>query len=309
MKEKKREMYLSGFADEAAEGIEGQIEATKALGWSFIEARAVDGVNIHDLDDKAFDRCAAALEKAGVGVNCFGSTIANWGSSVDEDFAATLARVDRAVARMRRLGVRLIRIMSYAVIVDAEGRALADQKEGRRFARLREICARFTGAGITPVHENCFNYGGMSWEHTLRLLDEVPGLKLVYDTGNPGLSFDFRKSFPYPTQDSREVWERLKSHVVHVHVKDGRKDPKSGEETYFFPGEGDCQVERVLSDLLTLGYEGALSIEPHMKVVFHDASVSSSARSRFDNYVEYGRKTEALLRGLGCEVAGGRVLY
>lgn len=299
------ELRLGGFADEAADGILGQIEATKALGWSSIEARAVDGVNIHDLDEAAFERCAAALEASGVGVDCLGSTIANWGSDVRDDFGATLRTVDRAIRRMERLGARLVRVMSYAILRDASGRSLADQRESERFARLREICGRFLAAGITPVHENCFNYGGMSWEHTLRLLEEVPGLKLVYDTGNPGLTSDFRKPFPYPNQDSWEAWSRLKSHVAHIHLKDGSRDPATGEERYFFPGEGECQVERVLADLLDSGYRGGLSIEPHMAVVFHDKSVRATDRARFDNYVEYGRRTEALLRKLGCEITEG----
>lgn len=303
------ELRLGGFADEAADGIQGQIEATKALGWSSIEARAVDGVNIHDLDEAAFERCASTLEASGVRVSCFGSTIANWGSDVRDDFDATLRTVDRAIRRMERLGVRLVRVMSYAILRDAAGCALADQRESERFARLREICARFLAAGITPVHENCFNYGGMSWEHTLRLLEEVPGLKLVYDTGNPGLTSDFRKPFPYPNQDSWEAWNHLKPFVAHIHLKDGSRDPATGEERYFFPGEGECQVERVIADLLDSGYRGGLSIEPHMAVVFHDTSVRATDRARFDNYAEYGRRTEALLRRLGCEVSEGVAKY
>ena len=51
-------MYFTGFADEAAKGIDGQIKATLDLGWHNIEARAIDGVNIHDLDDAAFDAVA-----------------------------------------------------------------------------------------------------------------------------------------------------------------------------------------------------------------------------------------------------------
>ncbi len=306
---KVNEMYLSGFADEAADGIAGQIEATKALGWSHIEIRAVDKVNLHDLDEASFERCAEALERADIHVSCLGSTIANWGKRVDEDFAAALRTVDRAVSRMKRLGVGQIRLMSYAIMFDASGRALPDQKDGERFTRLREICARFLDAGITPVHENCLNYGGMSWEHTLRLLEEVPGLKLVYDTGNPGLTPDFRKPYPYPNQDGWEAWEHLKPYVVYMHIKDGKRNQATGEESYFFPGEGDCQVERVLADLLSMGYEGGLSIEPHMAVVFHNDKVTSSVAARFDNYVEYGRRTESLLRRLGCEVGSGRILY
>jgi sugar phosphate isomerase/epimerase len=288
-------MRLSGFADEAADGIDGQIRVTKALGWSCIEARSIDGVNIHDLPEPAFDEVRRKLEAAGVRVNCFGSTIANWSKSVDEDFDASLAAVERAIRRMQVLGVDKVRVMSYKILTDDAGRALPDQRKDERFRRLREICRRFTDAGITPVHENCFNYGGMSWEHSLEMLDAVPGLKLVFDTGNPALTADFRKPFPYPNQDVRESYARLRAHIAHVHIKDGVRDPATGKETYFFPDEGDCSVAAIVLDLLATGYDGDFSIEPHMAVVFHDAAVTSSEQARFDNYVEYGRRFERML--------------
>jgi sugar phosphate isomerase/epimerase len=302
-----RELFLSGFTDEAADGIEGQIKVLKTLGWKYFEARSISGVNIHEIDEAAFEKVCAALGEAGVKINCFGSTIANWGTPVDSDFQATMASVKRAIARMRRLNVPLVRIMSYAVLCDDKKRPLADQKEEKRFDQLRIICSAFLDAGITPVHENCFNYGGMSWEHTLIMLNAVPGLKLVYDTGNPGLTPDFRKPYPFPNQDSWEAWENLKAHVVHIHIKDGRRDAQSGEETYFFPGEGDCEVKKILADAVSMGYSGSFTIEPHMASVFHDASVQSSPESRFNNFVEYGKRTEELFRNIGCTVRDGAV--
>lgn len=288
-------MYLSGFADEAADGIDGQIEVTRALGWSFIEARSIGGTNIHDLSDPAFDAVRRKLDAAGVRVNCFGSTIANWSKSVDEPFAQTLATVDRAIKRMKVLDASLVRIMSYAILTDGSGRALADQKKEERFFRLREITARFLDAGVTPVHENCFNYGGMSWEHALELLEAVPGLKLVYDTGNPGLTADFRKPFPYPNQDARECYDKLREHIVYVHIKDGVRDAATGEERYFFPDEDHCDIAAIVADLLATGYDGGFSIEPHMAVVFHDAKIASSEQARRDNYLEYGGRFERML--------------
>jgi sugar phosphate isomerase/epimerase len=299
--------YLSGFADEAADDLTGQIRALKALGWQYLEARSIDGVNIHDMDERVFDEASAVLEKAGIRINCFGSTIANWGTAVDCDLSALMDLVRRALVRMKRLEVPLIRIMSFAVLCDEKKRPLPDQREAERFDRLRRICAPFLEAGITPVHENCFNYGGMSWEHTLKMLDAVPGMKLVYDTGNPGLTPDFRRAWPYPNQNSLEVWEHLKPHVAHIHIKDGRRDPKTGVETYFYPGEGDCEVKKILADALASGYSGGFTIEPHMASVFHDASVKSSPEQRFENFVEYGRRTGELFRELGCTVREGAV--
>ena len=71
-------MYYTGFADEAANDLATQIKATKELGWSNIESRRIDGVNIHDLPEAAFDKVCEELEAAGVRINCFGSEVANW---------------------------------------------------------------------------------------------------------------------------------------------------------------------------------------------------------------------------------------
>jgi sugar phosphate isomerase/epimerase len=292
-------MRMSGFADEAAEGLEGQIAATKALGWSLIELRSVGGVNVVDLGETDFLRLRDELGEAGISSNCLGSTIANWGKSLDEEFAPVLEAAVRAGRRATALGAKYVRIMSWAVLLDPAGRALPDQREAERFARLREVVSRISGEGATAVHENCLNFGGMSWEHSQRLLDAVEGLELVYDTGNPGLTPDFRRPWPYPNQDSWECYTALKARIAHVHVKDGRRDAATGEETYFFPGEGGCEVERILADLLASGYDGDFSIEPHMQVVFHDAKVRSSDSARFGNYLEYGKRTEAMIRALG----------
>lgn len=288
-------MRLSGFADEAAEDVEGQIRATRMLGWPCIEARSINRVNIHDLPESDFDDVRRKLDEAGIRVNCFGSTIANWSKSIEEPFSETLAVVERAIRRMRVLDVPFVRIMSYAILMDAAGRALPDQKKEERFRRLREICKRFLDVGITPVHENCMNFGGMSWEHSLEMLAAVPGLKLVFDTGNPGITPDFRQAFPYPNQDVMECYARLRGHIAHVHIKDGVRDPATGKEQYFFPDEGECEVAAIVKELLRSGYGGDFSIEPHMAVVFHDAKVSSPEQMRFDNYLEYGRRFQGLL--------------
>jgi len=292
-------MYLTGFADEAANDIAGQIRATRALGWSRIEARNVDGRNLHDLPDAAFDAVCGALQAAGVSVNCFGSAIANWGKKIDEPFDSSLAEARRAIPRMQRLGTKLIRIMSFAV---REGE---DQMEAERFRRLRELQRMFTDAGLTPVHENCMNYGGMSARHTLRMLEEVPGLKLVFDTGNPVFSDDRSQASPFPKQSAWAFYERVRDHVVYVHIKDGRWDV-SGKSVFTFPGEGDGDVRRIVADLLRRGYDGGFSIEPHLAVVHHDPTITSPDAIRFANYVEYGRRMMALLDEARAACGGPR---
>ena len=57
--------------------------------------------------------------------------------------------------------------------------------EEERFRRMREVTQRFLDAGIQPLHENCMNWGGMSPTYVQRMAEAVPGMKWVFDTGNP----------------------------------------------------------------------------------------------------------------------------
>lgn len=291
-------MYLTGFADESATDLAGQIAATKELGWSHIESRKIDNVMIHDLDDAAFDRACAQLAEAKVTINCFGSAVANWAKKIDEPFDSSLAEAKRAIPRMQRLGTKLIRIMSFAVRKDAAGKVLDDQMEAERFRRLRELTAMFTAAGLTPVHENCMNYGGMGWTHTLRLIENVPGLKLVFDTGNPTASDDFTvppdAQGRRPKQSSWDFYRNVREHVAYIHIKDG-KTGLDGKHVHTWPGEGQGDVRCVLADLLARGYDGGISIEPHIAAVFHDPSITSNEAKLRASYLEYGRRVMRML--------------
>ncbi len=295
-------MYLTGFADEAAADLAGQIRATKELGWSNIESRNIDAANIHDIPDEAFDAACGALEAAGVKINCFGSAIANWGKQITDPFDVTLEEIARAIPRMQRLGTKLIRIMSYAVLRD---RGPDDQMEQERFARLREIVKRFAGAGVTAVHENCANYGGMGWRYTLKMLDSVPGLKLVFDTANPVGTRDFAGPDAEKRQSAWEFYEHVRDHVVYVHVKDCRfvawTDGTFSDCEYTWPGEGDGDVARVVRDLIDRGYDGGFSMEPHLGVVFHEAGSETEDDARYRMYVEYGRRFMKILEDCGVE--------
>ncbi len=283
-------MFFTGFADEASAGLAGQIAATKELGWHCIESRAIDGVNIHDLSEEAFDVAAGQLEDADIHVNCFGSTIANWAKKITDPFDVTLAEINRAIPRMHRLGTKFIRIMSYARMDDREPN---DQMEEERFRRLNIITKMFLDAGIQPLHENCMNYGGMGWPFTLRMLDKVPGLKLVFDTGNPVCTEDKSKPKPYPRESSWEFYENVKDFIVYVHIKDAVIE--DGKPRFTWGGDGDGDVRKIVTDLLKNGYDGGFSMEPHMAVVFHDDAVKSDEQARYDNYVEYGRRFMALV--------------
>ena len=283
-------MYLTGFADEVSSNIDYQIRVTKELGWNAIEARSIGESNIHDISDADFENVCKVLLDNGIHINCFGSTIANWSKKISDPFEISVQEVERTISRMQRLNVKLVRIMSYSRCPGSE------QYAEERFRRLKVICDKFLEAGITPLHENCMNYGGMSWMHTLELIDNISGLRLVFDTGNPVISKDYSKTEDRK-QDSLEFFKKIHEHVEHIHIKDAFLD--GDKECFVFPGEGDAKIVDILKELKHMNYNGGISIEPHMASVFHDPdSGAASFEERYKIYIEYGKRLMGLLENI-----------
>ena len=295
-------MILLGVGDEAGNTIDTQIAATRELGWKYLEMRGVEvpgfpKANFHDIPDAAFEIAVEKLRDADIGVYCFGSTIANWAKKITDPFDITLAEVRRALPRMQRLGTQFVRVMSFKP-GDAE-----ETIPEEVFHRMREITKMFLDAGLQPVHENCMNYGGMSSRHALQLLERVPGLKWVFDTANPVFNADRAQPKPWPQQDPWEFWTQVRDHVAHIHIKDATWNTAKKDADYNWPGEGQGRVRDILADAVGRGYAAGVSIEPHMVVVFHDATSRANDAAIRENYVEYGRRLEKLIAGIPRRVA------
>jgi sugar phosphate isomerase/epimerase len=213
----------------------------------------------------------------------------NWAKKLTDPFETTVAEVRRCIPRMQRLGTKYVRIMSFKPAEDD------DHIPKDVFQRVREVTKMFIDAGLQPVHENCMNYGGISAQHALQLLDQVPGLKWVFDTANPIFNADRSKSKPWPKQDPWEFWVAVRDHVAHIHVKDATWNSAKNDADYNWPGEGRGRVRDILKDAFGRGYDAGISIEPHMVVVFHDANSKANDDATRANYVEYGRRLERLI--------------
>lgn len=281
-------MILTGFTDEASSDVNEQIRVTKELGWKYLSARTMGSANIHNLSEADFEKVCDQLASNHIKVAEFGTLIGSWSKSIESDWQLTLKEIQRCIPRMQRLGVQYARVMSYGQKPWGE-----DQMEQERFKRLKEIVARFNDAGLTAAHENCMNWGGFSADHTLRLLEEIPNLKLVFDTGNPIFQRDRSKPAPHPWQNAFEFYQKVKHAVVHIHIKDGIMHAEEGEPEYTFAGEGNAQLDQIMEDLKRSNYQGFIAIEPHIGKVFHlqDQQETDSQRI-YDLYKEYGLKFE-----------------
>ncbi len=295
-------MFLTGFADEAADSLALQIKATQELKWHFIETRFIDKKNLGNMSDEEFDDVCRQLDESKIAFNCYGSGIANWACHPrkEEDFEKSLTELKNAIPRMKKLGITLLRGMSFLVPTDEEPDSPELEKIiFEKVRKLVEICA---DNGIVYGHENCMNYGGLSHLHTLKLIDAVKmdNFKLIFDTGNPTFNYRHIGNKPYTLQSAWEFYKNVREFIVYVHIKDGLALPNNDgtrpRNTYTFAGDGMGDVRAIVRDLCATGYDGGFSMEPHIASVFHDLDNSKSLDEvRYSSYIEYGRRFEKLL--------------
>ncbi len=286
-----RKWELSGIADEGASSLEDQLRLHKELGWSSIELRSVDGVNVCEMDDDQFRRVASHVKQEGIEVIAFASAIANWARPVDGPFEKDMEDLRRAIPRMKELGTEYIRIMSYT-----RGDVSEDNWEKTALMRIEELTRIAEKNRIVLVHENCDGWASSAPERLAKLLETIssPSLKVVFDPGNPTAHGGT------PSQ----IWEfyhAAKERIVHFHIKDNRRTP-SGEVEHCYPGEGECELEDLIRDLMNTGYEGVFSIEPHMNFQIHKDPVPGESDARRETYLTYGKKARRIVESAAAPV-------
>jgi len=280
---------LSGLADEAADGIDGQIAAHRELGWSALELRLLNGKQFASAGVTAdeFARAQDAIENAGMRVSGFASAIGNWSRPINGDFAVDLADLRVLIPRMHRAQTRFVRTMGW---MQAGTSDQAWRDEGIR--RYRELAKLAADADIVLLHENCEGWGGTSPDNARAFMEAVahPNVRYLFDIGNT-------VSYGLPTMP---FYEAVRPFIAYVHVKDARRNPTGGKSNAFtYPGQGDALVREILADLVRRGYTAGVSIEPHVASIVHlGEGTKASPEERFASYVRYGRELEALLRSL-----------
>jgi sugar phosphate isomerase/epimerase len=301
-------MYYSGIGSEAGVSIDQQIRATEKLGWKHIDLRNIDNVNITDISDDLFEAVCEKVNNAGITVGCFASNVANWGkdSRNQKDFERSMEELERAIPRMKRLGARMIRGMSFRT--PKEEKYINKELENDLLSKMKIIVRRCEEAGVVYVMENCVCYFTQSYEHMDRIRESIdsPAFKVVFDPCNPLITDNRMGKKPYTKQIPWEAYRHLKDLIVYVHIKDGIyvKETESifPEIDYKYPGEGDADIERIVTDLLKNGYNGGFCIEPHIANPYCDKTEdpADQERQRFQlkSYVEYGQRTQDLIENI-----------
>lgn len=277
-------MEFSGISDEAGRDIETQVRAHTTLGWGLIELRNVDGKCVTDATDADFDRILGCVVDAGLQVSCVSSQIGNWSRMITGDFEIDLAELRRAIPRLHHAGTKFTRIMSWR-----QGDATRDDWRREAIRRISELAKIAEDGGIVLAHEVCTGWGSEGAAELLELLASVdsPALTVLWDTGNPLKD----------GRDMRPFLAGVKDRVEYVHIKDWVLPTTTVGGHGAYPGEGQSEVPYQLTELFRVGYDGVISIEPHVASIIHEGK-EGDPDITLKTYVEYGRRLEKLVTSL-----------
>jgi len=237
---------LSGFADEISPDLDVQLDVLQELDIRYLELRGVWGKNVLALDDAEVQVIKAKLDERGMGVSAIGSPIGK--IRIDEPFAPHVEAFRRALDLAEFFGSRYIRIFSFFV---PDGQA--DAFRAPVMERLGALLAEAQGRPVVLLHENERHiYGDIPRRcQDIHRTLESPQLRATFDPAN----FVLCGVRPFT-----EGYERLKDYIEYVHVKDALM----AQQRVTPAGKGDGQVRELLAALQERGFDGYLSLEPHL---------------------------------------------
>jgi sugar phosphate isomerase/epimerase len=237
---------LTAFADEISPDLSTQIAALKRLGISGLDLRSVNGVNVLDLNQEELQRVLDACSEAGIVVQCIGSPVNKIPYSVMAQ-GTERDRLHRAIKAARYLNTKRIRLFSPEVPEDQHDELapkiiewMADQK------RLAEEY------GIVLIHENDARYWGAYPQNAKRLFEAIGDVHFR-------AAFDFANTVLIGFRPLDDWFPWILPHLDTLHIKDatgGKVVPA---------GQGDGQIEDTLRFLIEQGWQGPLTLEPHLQ--------------------------------------------
>jgi len=250
---------LSAFADEIASDLHEQMAALSANEVHNIELRGVWGKNVLALSTREVRDIRAAADAEGIGFSSIGSPLGKF--PLNGDFDQQLEGVRRALDYAQALDAPYVRLFSYYIPKGEEPSAHRAQV----MDWLGQLAAEASKTPVKLAHENESGIYGDTGDRCLDLLRTInsPAFVACFDFAN----FVHCKQKPY-----EDCWTKLKGDVAYFHIKDMNR--ASG---HVVPaGDGDGDVLRILGEAFQMGFDGFLSLEPHL-----DKSYGETGPQRF----------------------------
>ncbi len=238
---------LSAFADEIDMDLTIQMDVLDQHGIKHIEMRGVNGKGLVEYTLHEVKEIKRQIDARGFKLSAVGSPLGK--IKITDDFGPQLELFKHTLEVAHIMESPYIRMFSFFI---PEGEDPASYRE-EVMKRWQAFIDTARGSGLTLLHENEKEIYGDTAERCLDLMESMNSdyFKAIFDPAN----FVQRQVETYP-----HAFELLKDHVIYIHVKDALRE--NGEVVP--AGEGDGKVKEIIQELHRDGFEGFLSVEPHL---------------------------------------------
>ena len=277
---------LSAFADEISPDLDEQIAVLSSEHIHFLDLRSVENINVLDLTDQQVAGIKKTLDAHGIGVAAIGSPIGK--VPIDSSFDEHLHHFERAITLAHAFQTPSIRIFSFYPPQQRDDSSAVNPAEYRDevLRRLQEMTARARAANVILLHENEKDIYGDTIARCVDLLQSCNDAQFqaILDPAN----FIQCGQTPYP-----DAYEAMHPWLRYVHVKDARLDG-----SVVAAGEGAARWPELLQRLRTDGYDGFLSLEPHLALAGQYQGFSGP-----DLFRHASQALQHMLQAMGWEYA------
>lgn len=243
---------ITGFADEIAHDLDEQISLLSKLKINHVEFRSAWGTKVLDLSEEQLTEAKSKLDAAGISLSAVGSDLGK--INITDPFEDHLERARHGVEVAQFFDTKYIRMFSFFIAEDENPDKYRDEVLSRTLAMVELAEA----GGITLLHENEKGIYGDSPQRVKDLITSIdsPNYRAIYDAANY-----VQTGF----QPFNEAWPIVKDYVDYVHIKDATIPDQENPIGIIKPaGQGDGQYPELLAALHAAGYNGFVSIEPHL---------------------------------------------
>lgn len=240
------EIMISGFADEIDMDLDKQIEVLKKLNMKYVEMRGVNGKGLVEYPLAEVKEIKAQLDANGIALSSVGSPIGK--ILITDAFAPHMELYKHTVEIAHMMNTPNIRMFSFFM----PGGESYEPYRGQVFDQMGQFVDYAKANDVILLHENEKDIYGDVASRCLELMNAYYGdhFKAVFDFAN----------FVQCKQDTMEAYQMLKRYVAYIHIKDA-----IWETAAVVPaGQGDGSVAAILKQLKADGYQGFLSLEPHL---------------------------------------------
>ena len=238
---------LSAFADEIDQDLKTQMDVLDQHGIKHIEMRGVNGKTLVDYDLGEVRDIKRQLDERGFKLSAVGSPIGK--IQITDEFEPHLDKFKHTLEVAKFMEAPYIRMFSF-YIPKGDDHAQHRDEVIRRWEAFIEAAQ---GYDVVLLHENETGIYGDTPEHCYDLLSSLNSDKVK------GI-FDFANFVQCHSKNYPDAFELLKDYIVYIHIKDAVYDGG-----HVVPaGQGDGQVKEILQKLYNDGFEGFLSLEPHL---------------------------------------------